>query len=77
MSSTSKGSLRNISAISIDVRTTFISSFAMRVWGTQPFVVRSGADHSVRRTLRHFVTYGSTNRYAPVNQSKASGASGT
>jgi hypothetical protein len=30
---------------------------------------------SVRRLLRHLVAYGSTNKYRPVNSSKASGSS--
>jgi hypothetical protein len=32
--------------------------------------------HSARRTLRHLVAYGSTNKYRPVNRSNASGRSG-
>jgi hypothetical protein len=33
--------------------------------------------HPARRALRHLVTYGCMNKYMPVNQSRASGASGT
>ena len=36
----------------------------------------SAGVQSVRRPLRHLVAYGSTNRYRPVNRSKASGSSG-
>jgi hypothetical protein len=36
-------------------------------------VVRSAALQSVRRPLPHLAAYGSTNKYRPVNRSKASG----
>src|SRR5262245_5865079 len=38
--------------------------------------VSTAGEEPVRRPLRHLVAYGSTNRYRPVNRSKASGSSG-
>ncbi len=40
------------------------------------FALLIGPVQSVRRPLRHLVAYGSTNKYRPVNRSKASGTSG-
>jgi hypothetical protein len=44
-----------------------------RVWTTRPFVMWPATVQSVRRPLRHFVAYGSTNKYRPVNSCKTSG----
>src|SRR3972149_497428 len=40
------------------------------------FALLIGLVQSVRRPLRHVAAYGSTNKYRPVNRSKASGSSG-
>jgi len=63
-------------AMPMEVRTIFISvRLAIRVWATRPFVVRRPPVQTVRRPLPHLVAYGSTNKYRPVNRSKASGTS--
>ena len=48
---------------------------AIHVWTTRLFGVLAAALQSVRRPLLRF-TYGSTNKYRPVNMSKKSGGSG-
>ncbi len=39
-------------------------------------VVMVGGSQAVRRPLRRLAAYGSTNRYRPVNRSRASGSNG-